>query len=116
MSPGINSNFAGSFEMILQALSNLISSSKPWVKSRNEILQSHEIYLNSTPGFDSFLVADISNHEERNKYTVAIFATDRLAEKFEKEINNWDFNISTLYFPALETLPHETIKQTLEVV
>ena len=102
--------------MILQALSNLISSSKPWVKSRNEILQSHEIYLNSTPGFDSFLVADISNHEERNKYTVAIFATDRLAEKFEKEINNWDFNISTLYFPALETLPHETIKPTLEVI
>lgn len=102
--------------MSLEALSNLIADAPSWVENRSEILQSNEIYLNSTPGFNGFLVADVSNHDNKNIYSVVIFATDRLAEQFEQELKNWDSNLATLYFPALETLPHETIKPTLEVV
>lgn len=101
--------------MSLQALANLISSSDPWIKKREVINQAEEIYLNSTGGFDGFLVTDVMTHDEK-KFCIAIFTTDRLAENFNNELTNWNSQLKVLNFPALETLPHESIKPSLEIV
>jgi transcription-repair coupling factor (superfamily II helicase) len=102
--------------MSLGGLKNLIADSHHWKNSREKILASRKLYLNSSSSFDSFLVSDIAKVDEKKKISVAIFSTDRLAERFLQEINSWDSTLKTLVFPALETLPHETIKPTAEVV
>lgn len=102
--------------MSLSGLKDFIANSQHWQNSRDKILQSTKIYVNSSNGFDSFLVSDLAKADEKRKISMAIFSTDRLAERFTKEINSWDSTLRTLVFPALETLPHETIQPTAEVV
>ncbi len=102
--------------MSLQALANLISTSNSWIKNRSEILKSEEIQINSTVGFDGFLVSDLLMLDKKNSIYLAVFATDRIAEDFQKELHNWNSEIVSLNFPSLETLPHEYIKPSLEAV
>lgn len=102
--------------MSLGGLRNLIANSQHWRTSREKILQSKKFYINSTSGFDSFLVSDLANSNQKAQVSIAIFSTDRLAERFVREINCWDSTLKTLVYPALETLPHETIEPTSEMV
>ncbi len=102
--------------MSLSGLANLIANSFKWQAHRDEIVQADEIYLNSVDGFNSFLVADVARAMQSPSVTLAIAATDRAAEALADEIQAWNPQQKILSFPALETLPHESIKPSKEII
>lgn len=102
--------------MSLKAISQLIAESKPWQESRKALISDAEVYVNSIPGFDGFLVSDVSKNDFKKAISIAVFTTDRAAEEFAQEITFWDDDLTVLTFPALETLPHETIQPSKEVI
>jgi transcription-repair coupling factor (superfamily II helicase) len=102
--------------MSLSGLTNLLVNTATWQPIREEIVQADEIYLNSVEGFNSFLVADVARAIQSPSVTLAIAATDRAADVLANEILAWNPKQKILRFPALETLPHESIKPSKEII
>ncbi len=102
--------------MSLSGLNKLLSNSITWTKNRTEILQAREIYVNSIEGFNGFLIADAVANSQTTQVFLAVSATDRISESLTNEIKSWDPALKVLNYPALETLPHESLKPSSEAV
>jgi transcription-repair coupling factor (superfamily II helicase) len=102
--------------MSLSGLTNLLVNSFKWEADREKIIQAHEIYLNSVEGFNGFIISDVARATQPPSITLVIAATDRAAEVLAEEILAWNPQLKILNFPALETLPHESIKPSKEII
>ncbi|MFM2234291.1 MAG: transcription-repair coupling factor, partial [Actinomycetota bacterium] len=100
--------------MSLDSVFKEITKVEPWLKIAQAI-KSESVYKIASP---NSLFPVIANHISHNSDGVllAVTANAREAEDLEHALKLWNKDLSVAQFPAWETLPHEKIAPTSDIV